>query len=144
MRFTKEYEKTQSATAGIKTIRTECCESGTGNLFGSFFKAKRSAWYCGIRRTAIGVVEICQQLAIPLVVHFHGYDAYSQEVLEVYASAYKTIFRYCSGIIAVSRPMVEQLIRIGAPKEKIVYNACGVDITVFKNGCCRRRITGSG
>ena len=32
--------------------------------------------------TGIGVLDVCKDLNIPLVVHFHGYDAYSNEVLD--------------------------------------------------------------
>jgi colanic acid/amylovoran biosynthesis glycosyltransferase len=75
---------------------------------------------------------ICRELAIPLVVHFHGYDAYSRPVLDKYQEIYKQMFAYCSAIIAVSRHMIDQLIKIGAPREKVCHNAYGVDVTQFQ------------
>jgi glycosyltransferase involved in cell wall biosynthesis len=82
--------------------------------------------------TGAAALGICRELAIPLVVHFHGYDAYSRSVLDKYQETYKRMFAYCSAIIAVSRHMIDQLIRIGAPREKVFYNAYGVDVTQFQ------------
>jgi colanic acid/amylovoran biosynthesis glycosyltransferase len=84
--------------------------------------------------TGIGVMKICRDLSVPLVVHFHGYDAYSRQVLDAYALEYEKLFAYSNGIIAVSRPMVDQLVKIGAPKNKVFYNPCGVDISAFDVG----------
>ncbi len=85
--------------------------------------------------TGAGVLDGCKDLKIPLVVHFHGYDAYSKVVLERYKESYKKMFAYASAIIAVSRHMTEQLIKLGAPREKVFYNAYGVDTTKFGHGC---------
>ena len=82
--------------------------------------------------TGSAALGICQELEIPLVVHFHGYDAYSRPVLDRYQQRYKKMFAYCSAIIAVSRHMVDQLIKLGAPREKIFCNAYGVDVAKFK------------
>jgi colanic acid/amylovoran biosynthesis glycosyltransferase len=82
--------------------------------------------------TGSAALGICQELKIPLVVHFHGHDAYSRLVLDRYQQRYKEMFAYCSAIIAVSRHMVDQLIKLGAPREKIFYNAYGVDVAKFK------------
>src|SRR5262249_45746253 len=68
----------------------------------------------------------------PLVVHFHGSDAYSTENLENYREGYKKMFDYCSAIIAVSKHMATQLVQIGAPEDKVIYNPYGVQITKFK------------
>src|SRR6266550_1892216 len=81
--------------------------------------------------TGIGVVKLCKELNIPLVVHFHGYDAYSTELLDRHQRAYKRMFDYTSAIIAVSNHMVEQLVHLGASAEKVVYNPYGVEINKF-------------
>ena len=39
--------------------------------------------------TGVGVLGTCQELNIPLIVHFHGYDAYLRRVLDRYEQAYK-------------------------------------------------------
>ena len=81
--------------------------------------------------TGSGVLGTCQDLDIPLVVHFHGYDAYSREVLDRYSQAYKKMFAYSSALVAVSKHMVDQLVKLGAPREKVFCNPCGVDVTKF-------------
>lgn len=82
--------------------------------------------------TAIGAAAVCKKLNIPLVVHFHGYDAYLTELLNQHRCAYRRIFDCASAIIAVSKHMRQQLITLGAPAEKIFYNPYGVDIDKFK------------
>jgi len=65
---------------------------------------------------------------LPLVVHFHGYDAYQQETLNRYASDYRKLFNEASTIVAVSRHMCDQLIDLGATQEKVEFNPYGVDV----------------
>jgi glycosyltransferase involved in cell wall biosynthesis len=76
-------------------------------------------------------MEACQQLNLPLVVHFHGFDLSVRRVLERYASAYSIMFRQAGGLIAVSRAMQRKLIEMGAPPERVHYNPCGVDCELF-------------
>ena len=85
--------------------------------------------------TGLAVLEACKKLKIPLAVHFHGFDAYSNVLLDRHKENYKNMFAYASAIIAVSKHMTEQLIKLGAPREKVFYNAYGVDTTKFRNGC---------
>jgi glycosyltransferase involved in cell wall biosynthesis len=82
--------------------------------------------------TGSAALGICQKLEIPLVVHFHGYDAYSRPILDRYQQKYEQMFAYCSAIIAASRHMVDQLVKLGAPRGKVFYNAYGVDVAKFK------------
>ncbi len=69
------------------------------------------------------VLKICEFLKLPLVVHFHGYDASVKHVIDEHES-YKNVFRYASKVIAVSREMEKRLIELGCNKDKIVYNPC--------------------
>src|SRR5437588_7306134 len=62
--------------------------------------------------TGVATLGMCQQFGIPLVVHFHGADAYSTENLDNYRESYKKMFAYCSAIVAVSKHMVDQLVRL--------------------------------
>ena len=78
--------------------------------------------------TGSGVLGTCQELGIPLVVHFHGYDAYLRDVLDRYEERYRKMFAYSSAIVAVSIHMTDQLVKIGAPREKVFYNPYGVDL----------------
>ncbi len=79
----------------------------------------------------VAVLDACIASRIPLVVHFHGFDAYQTTTLAEYASAYRRMFTHAAGIIAVSREMEQQLIQLGAPAERITYTPCGVDIQMF-------------
>ena len=76
-------------------------------------------------------VELCQATDIPLVVHFHGFDAYEKEILNIYGSSYQEMFSYAKAIIAVSRDMERQLISLGAPTEKVHYNTYGINTKAF-------------
>lgn len=74
--------------------------------------------------TAAESLNVVQSLNIPLVVHFHGYDA-SKEISARYYEKYLQVFNYASFIIVVSNKMYEDLLRIGCPKEKMVISYYG-------------------
>jgi glycosyltransferase involved in cell wall biosynthesis len=82
--------------------------------------------------TGVGTLKLCKEFGLPLVVHFHGYDAYSKEIIERYQESYRKLFAYASAIIGVSKHMVGQLKSLGAPSEKLFYNPYGVDLIKFK------------
>lgn len=76
--------------------------------------------------------RICQQMNLPLVVHFHGYDAYRYDIIERYGEQYKEMFAYAQVVIAVSTSMKRKLIELGCPEEKICINIYGVNEVFFK------------
>ena len=80
----------------------------------------------------VTVRETCQQLGIPLIVHFHGYDAYDHRILNNQGKDYPLLFQQAAAIVAVSKDMQQQLIQLGAPTEKVYYNPYGVDLDLFK------------
>jgi glycosyltransferase involved in cell wall biosynthesis len=82
--------------------------------------------------TATLVMEACKKMRVPLVAHFHGFDAYRRSTLESYSSRYTELFEAAAALIAVSRDMQAQLVSLGAPAPKIHYNSCGVDPSMFK------------
>lgn len=84
-------------------------------------------------QTGALAVAACTRAGVPLVVHFHGYDAYMHSVLQEYGAAYQRMFAQASAIIAVSRDMEQQLLRLGARRETLFYNPYGVDLTLFAN-----------
>ena len=96
-----------------------------------------------LRRNSVGVVlaeygptgvtirRACAAAGIPLVVHFHGYDAYKHSVLDRHRSDYLRLFEDSAFLIAVSKHMKSQLIKLGAPAHKVVFNAYGIDIDTF-------------
>jgi hypothetical protein len=78
------------------------------------------------------IADACVQAGIPLVVHFHGHDAYNEPlVLHAYREQYRRLFAVASAIIAVSQDMEQQLMSLGAPRNKLFYNVYGVDTTLF-------------
>jgi glycosyltransferase involved in cell wall biosynthesis len=77
------------------------------------------------------VREACRCEKVPLVVHFHGYDASKQEVLDSLRDEYLKMFQEAAGIIAVSRSMARKLVELGAPKSKVCYLPYGVDCERF-------------
>ena len=84
--------------------------------------------------TGVVVLNACLRSATPLVAHFHGYDAYQTETVDRMREAYVRLFGGADRIIAVSKHMVGQLLELGAPAERVVYNPYGVDIDVFRAG----------
>lgn len=81
--------------------------------------------------TGVQVMNAADQAGIPLIVHFHGYDASNQSVLKEHEKTYVQMFKTASAIIAVSRAMQRKLIELGAPEEKVHYNPYGVDCERF-------------
>jgi len=77
------------------------------------------------------ILDACKRIEIPLIAHFHGYDAYRRTELQRFGARYTELFQYASAIIAVSRDMQDQLIRLGAPETKLHYNPYGVDPSLF-------------
>lgn len=73
--------------------------------------------------TAHRIVKLCKHLKIPLITHFHGYDASIYKVIEN-CNNYKEVFEYSNSIIVVSQLMKERLMILGCPEGKIVYNPC--------------------
>lgn len=77
--------------------------------------------------------DVCRAWEIPLVVHFHGYDAYEQPTLQRMAQAYPILFHRASAVIAVSQHMKAQLVNLGAPAERVHCITYGVDTNNFKD-----------
>ncbi len=82
--------------------------------------------------TGVAIMGVCHQNAIPLVVHFHGYDAYQQATLEHEGRFYPELFQKAAAIIAVSHDMERQLLALGAPRATLHYNPCGIDVSMFQ------------
>jgi len=77
------------------------------------------------------VTDACRRLGLPLIVHFHGYDASRHDVLRAHEQAYKTMFEHACAIICVSKAMHQRLISLGATPQKLHYNPYGVDCESF-------------
>ena len=81
--------------------------------------------------TGAQVYEACRIARVPLVVHFHGYDASERAVLEEQRETYPEMFRAAAAIVAVSHAMQRKLVSLGAPPEKVHYNPYGIDLARF-------------
>lgn len=75
--------------------------------------------------TGADITPVAKALKIPLVVHFHGHDAYHRQYLADYRERLSQMFAYAAAIVSVSHDMTEQLIRLGAPADRIVLNPYG-------------------
>ena len=81
--------------------------------------------------TGVRTMPACRRLGIPLVVHFHGFDASVRSVLQKHAATYPALFEKAAAIVAVSQAMRAGLVALGAPADKVHYNPCGVDCRQF-------------
>jgi glycosyltransferase involved in cell wall biosynthesis len=84
--------------------------------------------------TGVRVLEAARHSGIPLVVRFHGYDVSIRSVLKAHEESYKQLLAGASGLIGVSREMVDKLISLGAPSAKVHHQPCGVDCSLFEGG----------
>ncbi|MGV4478984.1 glycosyltransferase [Ornithobacterium rhinotracheale] len=72
------------------------------------------------------VVDMCKELNIPLITHFHGADiSVSSNVKD--NNGYKKVFEYSKKIISVSSVMTKKMIALGCPENKIVYTPCAAN-----------------
>jgi colanic acid/amylovoran biosynthesis glycosyltransferase len=83
---------------------------------------------------AAEVDEGCMRAGVPLVAHFHGYDAFKRDVLSHYEEAYHSIFRRGRPLVVVSENMRRQLIALGATEHQLHLNPYGVDLDMFQPG----------
>lgn len=78
--------------------------------------------------TAHRIVKIAEFLKIPLISHFHGYDASVERQIKD-CNNYQEVFAYSTYVIVVSLSMQKRMIELGCPKEKIIYNTYGPDFS---------------
>ncbi|MFD1014619.1 glycosyltransferase family 4 protein [Winogradskyella rapida] len=73
---------------------------------------------------AFNMKDVLVKSGLPVVVHFHGYDASVHTAIKA-CNDYKDVFNYATKIVAVSTKMKQMLLGLGCPKEKLVYNVYG-------------------
>lgn len=78
--------------------------------------------------TAVSVMGACKDADVPLIAHFHGFDAYKHDIISNYRNDYLKLFDQASAIIAVSNHMKTQLLSLGAKESNTFVNSCGADI----------------
>lgn len=89
--------------------------------------------------SGVEMMEICETLQLPLIVHFHGFDAYRDDVMQHYGARYPEMFQKANSVIAVSKHMQQRLLNLGCPPEKISYNPYGPDDKLFGFGNAAHR-----
>lgn len=82
--------------------------------------------------SGVEMLPFCRELGLPLIVHFHGYDAHDAELLNEYQPRYPEMFAEAAAIVSVSQSMTLQLQQLGAPIDKLHYNPCGADLRQFR------------
>jgi glycosyltransferase involved in cell wall biosynthesis len=116
---------------GRMRFRNDAQREVTAAYTKAFLRSDASAVLAEYGTTGVLVVPACRLLGIPLIVHFHGYDASVQSVLDEHRESYPIMFKQAAAIIAVSRAMERKLISLGAAREKVHYNPYGIDCTRF-------------
>ena len=81
--------------------------------------------------SAVHMLPVCNKLNIPLIPHFHGYDATQHKVIDRYGAHYVKLFEYVPAIIAVSEVMKNKLVQLGAPGEKVKIIPYGINLKQF-------------
>lgn len=75
--------------------------------------------------TGCKALKIVKPLKLPLVVHFHGFDASDKKTIDEYADEYKEMFSYAKAVLVVSKAMHQALIKLGCPEKKLVLAPYG-------------------
>jgi len=86
---------------------------------------------CEYGPSGVELLPLSKKLKIPLIVHFHGYDAYRNDILNSYGKNYVALFEQASAIIAVSKHMCLQLEKLGCNPQKLHCLPYGIDTTIF-------------
>ncbi|WP_051199827.1 glycosyltransferase [Christiangramia echinicola] len=90
----------------------------------SFVKNKVEIVLAEYGTTAKTYLPVIKDLKLPLIVHFHGYDASRKDILKKNDN-YRMVFEYARYIIVVSKKMYDDLLRLGCPESKLIYNVYG-------------------
>lgn len=87
--------------------------------------------FCEYGPSGAALLPLSIKTKISLVVHFHGYDAYRDDVLNAYGKQYKLMFDNAKAVIGVSTHMCEQLQQLGCNPAKLNCLPYGIDTTIF-------------
>ncbi len=101
-------------------------------LISSWRKHKIDVILAEYGTTAAMYLDIIQTSKIPLIIHFHGYDATAYNTLKEFQEEYRQMFDYAKCIIVVSDMMHDKLIALGCPKDKLVKNTYGPNDLFFE------------
>lgn len=83
---------------------------------------------------AVELRRACRRAGIPLVAHFHGFDAFKTDTLDQNAAEYRAVFEQGWPVVAVSESMKSQLVSLGADPRQVRVIRYGVDLSSFVPG----------
>jgi glycosyltransferase involved in cell wall biosynthesis len=106
----------------------------TSGYLQAFRKARAEVVLAEYGPTGVAVMPACEIAGIPLVVHFHGYDASKTDVLNSYRASYRELFGNAAAVVAVSTAMRNRLLEIGAEPQRTHLNVYGIDCRRFGGG----------
>lgn len=125
-KFTKAYYRLLKGRRSWKASRATC------QRLRELWETNRPrAVLASFGPNGIRASQVCPQLDIPFVIHFHGYDASALPRFENYRKEIKQALKLCQRAIAVSRVMAEKIVELGCPPEKIDLIPCGVPVNEF-------------
>ncbi|MFD2550390.1 glycosyltransferase [Bizionia sediminis] len=94
---------------------------------------------------AFNLQALLKKSGLPIVVHFHGYDASVHDVVKA-CHSHQTIFSLASKIMVVSLKMKQMLLALGCPEDKLVYNVYGPkpEFELLKPNFSKKQFIGIG
>ena len=133
IKYNERYllKKNLTTSLNFKLFRNSKKKIAEKNLIKFLLFNKIDCILAEYAQSGILVADIAFKLKIPLIVHFHGYDASVYSLLNDNRKAYLKMFERSSAIISVSLSMSERLINLGAESRKIFYNCYGIDTDLF-------------
>ncbi len=104
-------------------------------------RSRAVAKFCRRREIGVALAEFgpsaaaisgdLERAGVPLVAHFHGYDAYDEDILAEWLPRYRHMFRRGADVVVVSEHMRRQLVGLGADPERVHLIRIGVDTELF-------------
>lgn len=113
-----------------RLIRRQPWEEVITGGYAAAFRTRPAAVVAQYGPTGMRVIDACRRVGLPLIVHFHGYDASVRSVIAEHGN-YARLFEHAAAIVAVSHDMRDRLIALGASPAKVHYAPCGVDCSRF-------------
>jgi len=126
--YARKYSLNSLSTGLLRKSRVRpAATTMTGPYCKTLSKLKPDLVHAHFGPDGCKVMYACEQLHIPFVVSFYGYDL-SQLITErFWQDAYRDLFARAAGVIALSEDFRRRLLAIGCPAEKIHIIRIGVN-----------------
>lgn len=80
----------------------------------------------------VRMVSVAEELGIPIIPIFYGYDAWHNQTINENKDAYQTLFEVAPLVLGVSEDICAQLVKLGCPKSQVEYLPCYLDLAEFE------------